>query len=121
MLIYNMRRVFALRGIDKPHAFLVKNGFSPATATNMLGYYPIVFKVKSLEKLCVALNCTPDDLFEWRDGKDAPLPETHALNALRKEAATHISEIIMDLPIEKMTEIKNFVEGLRAKENRPEN
>ena len=113
MLIYNLRRVFALRGIVQPYKFLVDNGIPSASATNMLRNYPIVFKVKSLEKLCVALNCTPNDLFEWRDGKDTPLPENHSLNTLRREAARKISEMVGDLPLEKMKEVEDFLESLR--------
>lgn len=108
-----MRRVFALRGIDKPHTFLVKNGFAASTASNMLAYYPIVFKVKTLEKLCIALNCTPNDLFEWRDGKDDNLPDEHALNGLRKEAVRNFTEIVKNLPLEKMSEVESFLEGLK--------
>jgi len=114
MLIYNLRRVFALRGIDKPFAYLVKNGFAASTASNMLQYYPIVFKVKALEKLCVALNCTPNDLFEWRDDKDEALAANHALNNLRKAAVTRqFSEIVKDLPLEKIGEVESFLENLK--------
>jgi DNA-binding Xre family transcriptional regulator len=113
MLIYNLRRILALRGIDKPHAFLVKNGFAASTASNMLRYYPVVFKVKALEKLCVALNCTPNDLFEWRD-KGEDLPENHSLNSLRKAAVTmKFSDIVKDLPLEKMREVESFLENLK--------
>ena len=114
MLIYNLRRVFALRGIDKPFAFLVKNGFPPASATNMLKNYPLVFKVKSLEKLCVALNCTPNDLFEWRDGKNESLAENHSLNSLRKEPVSkNFCEIMKDVPLERAAEVESFLEGLK--------
>src|SRR5690606_26595516 len=104
MLIYNLRRILALRGIDKPHAFLVKNGFAPSTASNMLAYYPIVFKVKSLEKLCVALRCTPNDLFEWRETEKSSVPENHPLQTLVREKVKPIAEMVKDLPLEKLTE-----------------
>ena len=113
MLIYNLRRALNLRGIDKPHAFLVRNGFSRATATNMLVYYPVVFKVRSLEKLCIALNCTPNDLFEWRDKENSALPAEHALNGLRKEAVRSFAEIVNSLPLEKMSEVEAFLDNLK--------
>ncbi|HEY0427404.1 MAG TPA: helix-turn-helix transcriptional regulator [Pyrinomonadaceae bacterium] len=121
MLVFNMRRVFALRGIDKPFMFLTKNGFASSTASNMLQFYPVVFKIKSLEKLCLALNCTPNDLFEWRDDKDDALHEKHALNNLRKAAVTaKLSDIVRDLPLEKMSEVETFLENLQKAESRPE-
>jgi hypothetical protein len=92
----------------------VKNGFAPASATNMLKYYPLVFKVKALEKLCIALNCTPNDLFEWRDGKNESLAENHSLNSIRKEAvAKNFSEIMKDVPLERAGEVESFLESLK--------
>lgn len=115
-----MRRVFALRGIDKPHAFLVKNGFAASSASNMLKYYPIIFKVRTLEKLCILLNCTPNDLFEWRDDGKGKISDEHALNSLKKEAIGNFTEIVKDLPLEKMIEVKSFLEGLRQEKSSPE-
>jgi len=121
MLIYNMRRVFALRGIDKPHKFLVDNGFAASTASAMLTYYPIVFKVKSLEKLCVALSCTPSDLFEWRDDGKIVLQETHPINSLRREKITKkLSDIIKDLPLDKLDGLESYLENYAKEESRPE-
>jgi len=114
MLIYNLRRILSLRGIDKPHAFLVKNGFSPSTASNMLAYYPVVFKVKALEKLCIALNCTPNDLFEWRASENSVITENHALRTLVKEKVSPIAEMVKDLSVEKLGELEAIINGLKS-------
>lgn len=117
MLIYNLRRIFTLRGIDKPHTFLVKNGFSPSTASNMLAYYPVVFKVKSLEKLCIALNCTPNDLFEWKPSENSDIAENHPLRSLVKEKAPPpIAQMVKDLPVEKLSELEAIINGLKNAE-----
>ena len=114
MLIYNLRRILTLRGIDKPHAFLVKNGFAASTASNMLAYYPVVFKVKALEKLCIALNCTPNDLFEWRPTENSVITENHPLQALVKEKTPPpIAEMVRDLPVEKLRELEALINGLK--------
>jgi len=113
MLIYNLRRVLALRGIDKPHTFLIKNGFAASTASNMLTYYPVVFKVKAMEKLCIALNCTPNDLFEWRAAENSAVPENHPLHSLVREKAKHISEMVKDLPVEKLSELEAIINDLK--------
>jgi len=117
MLIYNLRRILNLRGIDKPHAFLVKNGFAASTASNMLAYYPVVFKVKALEKLCIALNCTPNDLFEWRPSEKTVISENHPLKALVKEKVpSSITEMVKDLPVEKLCELEAIINGLKSTE-----
>jgi len=115
MLIYNLRRILTLRGIDKPHAFLVKNGFAASTASNMLSFYPVVFKVKALEKLCIALNCTPNDLFEWRPTENSVIAENHALKTLVKEKIpSSITEMVKDLPVEKLSELEAIINGLKS-------
>lgn len=116
MLIYNLQRVLALRGIDKPHAFLVKNGFAASTASNMLSFYPVVFKVKALEKLCIALNCTPNDLFEWRPSENSVIPENHSLKTLVKEKASPIAEMVKDLPVEKLNRLEAIINDLKNAE-----
>lgn len=113
MLIYNLRRIMALRGIDKPHTFLVQNGFAASTASNMLAYYPVVFKVKSLEKLCVALKCTPNDLFEWQETEKSTVAANHPLQALVREKPQAIAELVKDLPIEKLEELGEIISKMK--------
>jgi DNA-binding Xre family transcriptional regulator len=120
MLIYNLRRVIALRGLDKSHKFLVENGFSTSSAVNMLKYYPTSMRIKAISTLCVALNCEPSDLFEWRDDKDQTLPPDHALNKLRRDAVKNLSEIINTLPLERMGEVESFLQNLKDEKSRPE-
>ena len=114
MLIFNMERIFALRGIERPFTFLVKKGFPTSTASGMLRFYPKNIKITSLEKLCLALKCTPNDLFEWRDGKDETLDEDQPLNSLRREAVgAKLKDILEDIPLEKLSELEDFMKGLK--------
>ncbi len=81
----------------------------------MLKFNPRNLKVKTLEKLCLALNCTPNDLFEWRDdGAQSLLRDNHPLHALRKETVNKkFSEIMQDIPLEKLGELENYLEELK--------
>lgn len=116
MLIFNMQRIFTLRGIDRPFTFLVKKGFPTSTASGMLKYYPVNIKIKSLEKICLALKCTPNDLFEWRDGKDETLDEDQPLNSLRRQAVgAKLKDILEDIPLEKMSELEDYMKSLKEK------
>lgn len=121
MLVFNMKRVFAIRGIDKPFTFLRDNGFPASTASLMLNYHRANIGVKMLEKLCVALSCTPNDLFDWRDDGKTALADAHPLNSLRKKVvAKKISDIIKDIPLEKLDGLDAYLESLKE-ESRPEN
>ena len=114
MLYFNIRRVMKLRGIDKPYAFLVKNGFVSQTATNMVNNRLGRITPQQMEKLCLALYCTPNDLFEWQTDANISGAENHPLKALiREKPAPHISELVRDLSVEKMGELEEFIKNMK--------
>ncbi|CAN5587913.1 hypothetical protein BH10ACI1_BH10ACI1_08850 [soil metagenome] len=113
MLYFNIRRLLDLRGIDKPYAFLVKNGFVSQTATNMINNQVGHIKPQQMEKLCLLLNCTPNDLFDWRPDKNMVVPDNHALRSLTKEKSSSITEMVKDLPVEKLGQLEALVNNLK--------
>lgn len=93
------------------------NGFTRASAVSVYNFYAKNIKVRNLEKLCRMLNCTPNDLFEWHENEgEEPLPETHALNALRREKTTEINNLMKDIPLEKLGDVEEFLKELKHKE-----
>jgi DNA-binding Xre family transcriptional regulator len=117
MLVFNPNRMFALRKIDKPHLALVKNGFAKSSATNLLNYVSRRLTIEHVEKLCLLLNCTPNDLFEWRSGKNETLDERHPLNALKRaDKSESLTELINKIPVEKLAQIDDFLRDLQNAE-----
>lgn len=115
MLVFNPNRIFALRGIEKPYTFLVKNGVTPTVAHKLLNGKTVHFSIAHLERICRLLNCTPNDLFEWKHD-NAPIAETHALNALeRREKPKRLKDLIKDIPVERFDEIENLLNDLKSK------
>lgn len=105
------------RQIQKPHRELVKTGIAPSTATNLLNYHNVRVTVEHIEKICLALNCTPNDLFEWRSKANESIPENHALNSLKpSETTENLSELMKTIPVEKLSQIDEFVRNLRESE-----
>src|SRR5205085_8720464 len=101
MLVFNPRRIFALRGIEKPAPVLSRQGIAPSTALKFLRTDGLNFKVKYVEMICVTQNCTPNDLFDWVPDKQTTLAENHPLKALqRTEKIASIRELLHDLPVE---------------------
>lgn len=116
MLIFNPRRIFTLRGIENPTDFLAKNGISRSTASRLLNFYPSYVKIEYLEKICVLLNCTPGDLFEWKAGSKTQIPENHSLNTLHKHGAHKtFSEMVKDIPVDKLSQLEEMLDELRVK------
>ena len=115
MLYFNVRRVLEMRGIERPYAFLVKNGFTSQMATNLSNNRVGHVSPQQLEKLCVLLHCTPNDLFEWQaDERTLAARENHPLNALsREKSAAPISEMVKDLPVEKMQELEAIISEMK--------
>ena len=114
MLYFNIKRILDLRGIDKPYAFLAKNGFASQTATNMINNRVGHIKPAQMEKLCLLLNCTPNDLFDWQPDKNTSVPDNHALKSLVKEKESlSISELVKSLPVEKLGKLGEIVQGLK--------
>jgi DNA-binding Xre family transcriptional regulator len=102
MLALNLKRVFALRGIEKPSGFMFKHGINRQTTYNLLRQETSVVKIEHIELLCRLLKCTPNDLFEWEGGADS-LSANHPLNDLkRNQTVQSIKEMIKDIPLEKM-------------------
>jgi DNA-binding Xre family transcriptional regulator len=117
MLVFNPNRMFALRKIDKPHLMLVKNGFAKSSATNLLNYFSRRLTIEHVEKLCLLLNCTPNDLFEWRTRANEALDEHHALNSLKRaDRSENLTEIIKKIPVEKLSQIDDLLRDLQNPE-----
>ena len=114
MLVFNPRRIFRLRGIERPNNFLVKNGFTPMIASRLLAPLSSV-KVSSVGRLCQLLNCTPNDLFDWKPATNSPLSKNHALNELVREDVIHLTDLLKDIPAEKLADLHVMIDELRKK------
>lgn len=86
MLFLNLKPILAARGIERPYSFLVKAGFTPPTAHNLLHSNTSTFRLKHIEKLCLILNCTPSDLLLWKKNSNEIVDANHSLTALKTAA-----------------------------------
>ena len=115
MLKFNPRRVFRLRGINNDLTFMMKNGFIRSTASNLLNGHTRYVKDEHLEKLCLLLHCTPNDLFDWKPGKEALIAEDHPLQALKRgDAPKNITEIVKNLPLDKLDKVEALLNQLKT-------
>ena len=114
MLKFNPRRIFALRGVEKPTTFLVKQGVARSTAIKFMNAHSSMFKTSYVELICVGMNCTPNDLFDWYEDSKTKIPEDHPLKALeRKEKIKNISELLHDMPVEKLTQLEGLINDFK--------
>ena len=113
MMIFNPGRMFALRGIEKPYSFLVKNGFGSTTASDLINIRKPLVRTEYLERLCILLNCTPNDLYEWKPDAKTTIAENHPLRTLQKTEVPPMSEIIKDIPVEKLAQVQDLLRDLK--------
>ena len=115
MLKFNLDRIFALRGITKPIGFLQKIGFTPPIASRISNHKMTSLSPSHVEKLCTALNCSPEDLYEWIPDKPEDDTPSHPLYRLKRKPAVNLSDISMDIPLSKLEEFNSSLNDLKEK------
>lgn len=115
MLIFNAKRIMKMRGIEKMFSFLCNSGFVRNTASYLVTGKASHIKIEHIGKLCLLLNCTPNDLFEWENDGQNVLTENHALNAIVKEPVreSNIKQLLREIPLEKLGEAEALLKGLK--------
>lgn len=106
-----------LRGIDSHYHLMLKLGFVPSTARAFLKGEMVLIKLEQLEKLCVALNCTPNDLLEWQPDASQNVSETHSMNSLKKTPERDLPKLLSEIPADKLEQILDVLQDLKAKPN----
>ncbi|MGV9004472.1 helix-turn-helix domain-containing protein [Flavobacterium sp.] len=112
MLRLNLDRVFKVKGIIKTNQFLIGLGNSVGYASQLVNGRSISIRYDKLELLCKALNCTPNDLFDYKDDAENKLPAGHALYSIMKsDAINEVNKLLHDLPMEKIEELYKILKG----------
>ncbi len=110
MMQLNLQRIFKARGIDQPYKFLVRNGFVPFTAHKYKNSKVEHIRLDHIEKLCVLLNCTPNDIFEWGPNDLLDDYPSHPLQKIRKrEKKLEINKMLSKVSLEKLEEIEKLL------------
>lgn len=119
MLRYNFNRIFKARGIDKPFAFLHRAGFSQNFASKINQNKPITIRLNEMEKLCIVLNCTPNDFYEWTPDNNSNVPKDHLIHNIKKpDKIVDITKTLSSIPIKKLDEIEQIIKNkLKAGED----
>lgn len=104
MIKYNLQRIADLHGYSTPLDMLQNLGYSYHVCHYLLKNSKTI-QLKQLERLCVALRCTPNDLLEWVDDENHPLEEGHPLHKLaRKRNDAQLRVLMQSIPSDKVNE-----------------
>lgn len=112
MLTYDLKPILKMRGIERPHNFLVKAGISRHTASRILDGECETIRARHIELLCTALLCEPNDLFVWVPDKNVTYPEDFPLKKLeKKEIGENLFDALSQMPLDKFKEVAKMVLG----------
>ncbi|MEQ1646134.1 MAG: hypothetical protein ABL959_21965 [Pyrinomonadaceae bacterium] len=66
---------------------------------------------------CPQLNCTPNDLFDWREDGKTVVHDTHALRTLTKQAPdTSVQTAVRELPLDKLEKLGEMLAELKGED-----
>ena len=82
MLFLNAKFFALNKGISNPVRFLMAKGFSQKSARLHLSRRVQRLTLKQLEKLCLALHCTPNDILGWQNRGEVLEGQSHPLEQL---------------------------------------
>ena len=107
-----------MRDIERPYSFLKKHGFGHMSASKFANNQVIQPHLAHIEHLCRILHCTPNDLFEWipETGSDA-IDDAHPLNTLKREKKQGLKNLIKEVPLDKLSELEEFIAGMKREAN----
>ncbi len=105
MLSINLSPLFKARGIQKPYTFLVKAGFTPFTASNILNNNSRVFRLNHIEKLCSILVCEPNDLLLFTPDKGRQYaPNNPLLKLSHDDTNSNWPDTLATMPFKELKE-----------------
>jgi len=110
MLLLDIHRICAEKGIGRPITFLKGLGFNPSVITEMLSRRRTRLNYAQIEQLCLALRCTPNDLFSWEPGEGADAAQPMQALVRNKPG---IAELLHALPTEKIEELRGLMVKMR--------
>ncbi len=106
MIYLDIERIMGLRGISSPQKYLMDNGFSSDIAQRILHNRNSYIKYHYLERICLLLHCTPNDVLTWQPF--AGVDKAQPLFAL-----VHNTQDVLDklksAPIEKLNKFSEWL------------
>ncbi len=111
MLKYNINKVLKERRIEKPIKYLRQAGIYEAFALRIKNNQVKRINLPTIEKLCILLKCTPNDLMEWKPDDNAELYKDHPLNIMmeNRKKIDDLSKMLSSVPFEKLGNIEELI------------
>jgi len=115
MLRYNLSRIYRVRGITRPTNFFSKLGYSIGTASKYAHSNMNTLNLRTTEKICTQLNCTPNDILEWTPDTPEDDRKDHPLYTLKKsDKASQVTQLIYSLSLTQLQQLEDIIQKLKT-------
>ena len=113
MLYLDIPKACSNKGIGDARKFLVNIGFNHSAVTRMLNNSFESLRLPAIEKICLHLNCSPNELLSWQPSEGDKSLNNHALDKLKPIAdKDSIVGKLKQLPPEKLDKLREFLGDL---------
>lgn len=82
MLKFNLHPFLKMRRVVNARRYLIDLGINHITAAKLLKGEMTSLRLEHIEKICLALRCTPNDLLEWTPDKSFSTDSAHPIHTL---------------------------------------
>lgn len=72
--------------------------------------------MEHLEKLCMLLHCTPNDVLEWKADQNVALSQDHPLYSLIRRENAELHSFLKNASLEELGKLQEFISQIK-KEN----
>ncbi len=111
MLRYNFERAVKARGIDQVYRYFLNRGVETHLASKIRQNKVTRMHPDSLEKVCLILRCTPNDIMEWVPDNKQAADTNQPLQALRRnDKLVDLTRSLNALPLDKIEEVGRFID-----------
>ena len=110
-LQFNATRLLREKGVGKPLAYLTKIGIAQSVAYTIISGNRESIRFADLERICTAINCTPNELFGWQAPEGTLPPNHELLKLIRSPELLDFLEKLKTLSPEKLEEVKRVIGG----------
>ncbi|WP_320054110.1 helix-turn-helix transcriptional regulator [uncultured Acetobacteroides sp.] len=109
MIRLNVTRVLKGLGVHHPSRFLKEKGYCSTTAHRILNMDFMRLSLADLERLCLLLGCTPNDVLEWVPTKGQEALKT-PLQQLRMDDEPFFDELLAQVSYSDQQEVRRMQE-----------
>lgn len=104
--------MLASKGISKPYAWLRKQKISHRISYKLAVGEQKMISLHTINNICTAAWCTPNDLFAWQPDENQILDEAHPLHKLRARAISQLHDKLKKLSPEQIAELDRLADEL---------